>query len=143
MLGRKRIEKGYRNYIGEAKDYVRDPKKTDRLISAARKKATHRRSSLKDVWKSLSLLIELVRSWRKGEYRKVSVKTIVTIVAALLYFVSPIDIVPDFLIGLGIVDDVAVLGYVLKQVSDELSDYAIWKQERSQIIKSPEIHEES
>lgn len=32
-----------------------------------------------------------------------------TLLAALAYFVTPIDLVPDFLIGLGFTDDVAVL----------------------------------
>lgn len=61
-----------------------------------------------------------------------------TVIAAIIYFVSPIDIVPDFLVGIGIIDDVAVLSYVLKQLSAELLNYSHWKEETKKIIDSPD-----
>lgn len=38
------------------------------------------------------------------------------LVAALAYFVMPVDIVPDFLTGIGFLDDATVLGYALQSV---------------------------
>ncbi|MNH38167.1 hypothetical protein D3C79_991600 [compost metagenome] len=50
-----------------------------------------------------------------------------TIVAGLLYFVSPIDAIPDWLLGVGFLDDIAVLGWVLKTVADELGRFKAWR----------------
>jgi uncharacterized membrane protein YkvA (DUF1232 family) len=43
----------------------------------------------------------------------------------LLYLVSPIDLIPDFLPG-GYIDDAMVLAIVIKQVSSDLDKYKEW-----------------
>lgn len=42
------------------------------------------------------------------------------IIAALLYLMSPLDLVPDFLLGVGFVDDVAVLTAVIAFLQHQL-----------------------
>lgn len=73
------------------------------------------------------LMQALCLAWWRGEYRAVSPKTLVTVVAGLLYFVSPLDAIPDWLLGVGFLDDIAVLGWVLKTVADELGRFKAWR----------------
>ncbi|MBA1205277.1 DUF1232 domain-containing protein [Pseudomonas capeferrum] len=73
------------------------------------------------------LLQALCLAWWRGEYRAISSKALITIVAGLLYFVSPLDAIPDWLLGVGFLDDIAVLGWVLKTVSDELARFKAWR----------------
>lgn len=75
----------------------------------------------------VKLLQSLCLAWWRGEYRAISPKALVTIVAGLLYFVSPIDAIPDWLLGVGFLDDIAVLGWVLKTVADELARFRAWR----------------
>ena len=75
----------------------------------------------------VKLLESLCLAWWRGEYRAISPKALVTIVAGLLYFVSPIDAIPDWLLGVGFLDDIAVLGWVLKTVADELARFKAWR----------------
>ncbi len=75
----------------------------------------------------VKLLQSLCLAWWRGEYRAISSKALVTIVAGLLYFVSPIDAIPDWLLGVGFLDDIAVLGWVLKTVADELARFKAWR----------------
>lgn len=42
--------------------------------------------------------------------------------AALAYFVVPIDIVPDFLAGFGLTDDIAILTAALTAISGHIKD---------------------
>ncbi|WP_423409814.1 YkvA family protein [Heyndrickxia sp. MSNUG] len=128
MLGTKKIEEGYKKFEKKAKEYVKRPEKTDVLIKDATKKADDKKGSLTEIWDNLQLLFELVSAWRKGEYRKIPTASIVTIIASIIYFVSPIDLMPDFLVGLGIVDDAAVIGFVLKQITADLEKFKIWKE---------------
>jgi uncharacterized membrane protein YkvA (DUF1232 family) len=79
------------------------------------------------------LLQSLCLAWWRGEYRAISPKALVTVVAGLLYFVSPIDAIPDWLLGVGFLDDIAVLGWVLKTVADELARFKAWR-----VSQSPE-----
>ncbi|MCC9009266.1 YkvA family protein [Pseudomonas putida] len=75
----------------------------------------------------VKLLQSLCLAWWRGEYRAISPKALVTIVAGLLYFVSPIDAIPDWLLGVGFLDDIAVLGWVLKTVAEELARFKAWR----------------
>ncbi|PKF22847.1 YkvA family protein [Pseudomonas hunanensis] len=75
----------------------------------------------------VKLLQSLCLAWWRGEYRAISPKALVTVVAGLLYFVNPIDAIPDWLLGVGFLDDIAVLGWVLKTVADELARFKAWR----------------
>ncbi|RSD28265.1 YkvA family protein [Mesobacillus subterraneus] len=131
MLGTKKIGDGYKRFETKAKEYVKRPEKTDTLLSAASRKADEKKNSLPEVWDNLQLLFDLVSAWRRGDYKKIPTGSILTIIAAIIYFVSPIDIIPDFIIGLGFVDDAAVIGFVLKQITADLEKFRIWKEEHA------------
>ncbi|HEK1687766.1 TPA: DUF1232 domain-containing protein [Pseudomonas putida] len=79
----------------------------------------------------LRVMQALCLAWWRGEYRAVSPKALVTIVAGLLYFVSPLDAIPDWIVGVGFLDDIAVLGWVLKTVGDELARFKAWRDSQS------------
>ncbi len=128
MLGTKKIEEGYKKFEAKAKEYINRPEKTDELLRDASKKADDKKGALGEIWDNLQLLFDLVGAWRRGEYRKIPTRSIVTIIASIIYFVSPIDLVPDFLIGLGLVDDAAVIGFVIRQITADLEKFRIWKE---------------
>jgi uncharacterized membrane protein YkvA (DUF1232 family) len=121
------FEQGSFKFESKAKKYLHNPAKTEELLYQAEKKAKNKKGALTDVWDKLQLLFDFVHSWRKGEYREIPTRSVVMILATILYFVSPIDIVPDFIIGFGILDDAAVIGYTLKQISTDLEKFRIWK----------------
>ncbi|MDD1013560.1 YkvA family protein [Pseudomonas rubra] len=73
------------------------------------------------------LMQALCLAWWRGEYRTISTKALITVVAGLLYFVSPLDAIPDWLLGVGLLDDIAVLAWVMKAVSDELVAFSAWR----------------
>ena len=127
MLGTKRMAEGYKKYEKSAREYLKRPEKTDILLKDATKKAEDEKGSLTEIWDNLQLLFQLVSSWRKGDYKKIPTGSILTIIAAIIYFVSPIDIIPDFLLGLGLVDDAAVIAFVLRQIASDLDKFKIWK----------------
>lgn len=55
--------------------------------------------------------------------KEVSVFKKLLILGSLLYIVFPFDIVPDFIIGLGLIDDAAVILFVWKALKFELIEY--------------------
>jgi uncharacterized membrane protein YkvA (DUF1232 family) len=134
MDDNKKYEGGYKRYENAAKDYLEQPEKTQDLINKATKKATDKKGVLKDVWEQLHVLFDLVTAWRKGEYRKLPTGSILMVIATIIYFVAPIDIVPDFLVGLGILDDAAVIGFTLKQISNDLVKFKLWQEEQKETL---------
>lgn len=120
--------KEQRKYSDDAKGYIDNQEKTQGLLEQAQKKANRKKRSLGDTWEKLQLLFELVKAYSKGDYKNISTRTIITVIGAILYFISPIDLIPDFIIGLGLVDDAAVIGYTVKTLSTELAEFKKWKQ---------------
>jgi uncharacterized membrane protein YkvA (DUF1232 family) len=75
----------------------------------------------------LRLLWMVLGDYAKGNYRKVPWKAVAAIVAAAAYVVSPIDLIPDFLIPIGWTDDLLVVALTWGLVKHELRDYCAWK----------------
>ncbi len=73
-------------------------------------------------------MVSLVRSYKSGEYRQVPIGTILAIVSALIYIVSPIDLIPDFLPGIGYIDDGAVVLACWKLIESDIKEYMEWRE---------------
>lgn len=85
-------------------------------------------------YKTQDAIIALARMlslWLKGDYKNISTKSIIAVVAALLYFVNPIDFIPDFIPIIGQLDDVFVLGYMIKILNKELERFMAWEIENN------------
>lgn len=78
-------------------------------------------------WSDLKLLFELVNDYRKGEYREIPWTSIAAIIGALLYVLSPIDLIPDFIPVIGLLDDAAVVALCLRAIDGDLQAYKKWK----------------
>ena len=73
------------------------------------------------------VLGRLIKAYALGHYRQVPWKTILLIVAAVIYFVNPLDLVPDLIPLTGLTDDFAVLIWVYNTVSDEIERFIEWE----------------
>jgi uncharacterized membrane protein YkvA (DUF1232 family) len=82
------------------------------------------------LWSDLPLLARLLKASKGGSYRGLSMRTIVSLAAALLYIVSPIDLMPDFIPGIGLIDDAAVLALLLHSIARDLAAFRVWEQNR-------------
>jgi uncharacterized membrane protein YkvA (DUF1232 family) len=69
----------------------------------------------------------LIRDWISGDYRGIPFKAMLLVMAGIVYFVAPIDIIPEFIVGLGLLDDAVILGWIIAQIGKELDDYRAWK----------------
>ncbi len=75
----------------------------------------------------LRTLVRLAKAWAFREYRRVPWRTVTYVVAAMLYFINPIDLVPDMLIGIGFVDDAAVVHAVIHSLHNDLIAFRKWE----------------
>lgn len=80
-------------------------------------------SALEAVWQELQVLIAMVRDYVRGEYREIPFGSIAAVAAAVLYFVSPVDAIPDFIPGLGYIDDAAVIMACVRMVRSDMENY--------------------
>ncbi|CAM2790963.1 membrane protein [Streptococcus acidominimus] len=82
--------------------------------------------------KMIPILISMVRSYWKKDYTRVPRRTMLAIVSALIYFLSPIDVIPDWIPVLGQIDDALVVATCWKLVNKDVEDYRQWQKERKQ-----------
>jgi uncharacterized membrane protein YkvA (DUF1232 family) len=114
-----------------AEKVLNDPSATKKLLDAAEKKSSGAKSRrFSEVRGQLKALLRLIRAYANGDYRAISWESLLLIVAAIIYFVSPIDAIPDFL-PIGLVDDAAVIAFVVGMVAEELDDFMEWEERQS------------
>lgn len=101
------------------------------LLSAVSLKGVRQGGRLGGTRDDLVLLGRLAAAWWRGEYRGISRQALLAVVAALIYFVSPLDAVPDWLFAVGFLDDIAVLAWVMKTWRGELDVFRGWLEQRS------------
>lgn len=88
---------------------------------------------LKKYTELAKVMVGMIKDYKKGKYRTVPWFTMAAISFALLYILNPFDIVPDFIPGLGYVDDFAVFTIALKFIQNDLHSYLDWKIESQKV----------
>jgi uncharacterized membrane protein YkvA (DUF1232 family) len=131
MLRKWLVQKiAYRLFRRKASDYLKNRNQTDSVLSRIESKAFSKKLSIKGVWERIAILTQLIRAWISGEYKQVPYRSILMIMVGLVYFLSPVDLIPDFIPGAGFLDDAAVLAFILGQTDKDLQKFTSWKQHR-------------
>ncbi|WP_158891165.1 MULTISPECIES: YkvA family protein [unclassified Pseudomonas] len=122
--------KNFDRYLGIAQRLLIRGRLPALLLGVARK-TSKRGLKLGEARKTLGLFHQLLLAWWRGEYRGVSRKTLLTVAGGLVYFLLPIDLIPDWVPMFGLLDDLAVLAWVGKACSDELDGFRAWRANRT------------
>ena len=117
-------------YLPLAARFLREGRLPE-LLRALGDKRTPQGQRFAALKEDLQLLRALSLAWFKGEYRQISNQALLMVVAALLYFITPFDAIPDWLVGIGFVDDLAVLAWVMRTWHGELEAFKAWRDKQS------------
>jgi uncharacterized membrane protein YkvA (DUF1232 family) len=116
-----------RRGVVRAEGLVRHPKELLTLLTTAERRLDRIAAGpLTPIKKDIQTLLRLLRAYGEGRYRQVSGKNLALAGLGLLYVVSPLDVVPDFLPG-GFADDAAVIGFILRKIRTELVAFETWE----------------
>ncbi len=129
-----KLKSSFQKFTKTAKQLLTDKNKTLSKVQEGLAKANINKDKLAAVWDKMQLLFELAKDYANGNYKDVSNASIVAIIGSLLYFISPIDVIPDFILGIGFLDDAFIIGYVFNKVAKELDKYQDWKDKQKKII---------
>lgn len=109
------------SWVQEAKAFINDKEKMQNLLN--RFKEFFNNSSLEEIKDNMKEAFNYVSDVFSGRYKDYSMTALIPLVAGMVYVVSPIDIIPDFIPVVGFTDDITVFLFVLKSVNDELERY--------------------
>ncbi|MGH7601665.1 MAG: YkvA family protein [bacterium] len=118
----------------KAGEYLRNPEKTKKLLAAVVEKAEQRRDKkgpLVEVWERLKALSRLLNAFVRKEYKEVPWQSLVLSSMALLYFVTPSDLFPDFIPVAGYIDDATIIAFVVNAIKADLDKFLEWEAEKS------------
>ena len=93
------------------------------LVQAVFNRSDRLKGRLGETFSDLILLASLLRDWVTGRYKNVPWGSLLTIAAALVYFLMPLDAIPDLVVALGLMDDVAVISRALTLTRSDLERY--------------------
>ncbi len=108
---------------------AQDKPKLAGLLAQATRRADSRRARglIGGTVEDLRLLFRMLHAWLGGRYR-VPWKTVVAAVGAVLYFVMPLDAIPDVIFAFGLLDDAAVIAFVVSRIRKDLDSFREWEQ---------------
>ena len=110
----------------EAMAFLDDTVKTESLLQKIEKKL----ENVPLVGEGLSVvpvMVSLVRSYVRKEYTDIPKNSVIAMVATFIYLISPIDLIPDSLGAIGLVDDALVVAACWKMVGDDVRAYEKWR----------------
>ena len=143
MTTEKLNNKRLKPYQKNAAKYISDKKKSLDLLNNAMKKANAKRGALGETWEKFQLLFGVFKDWINGHYKEMPMRSLLMIVLGIVYFVSPIDGIFDYIPFAGLIDDAAVAGFVISQVSVDLERYKLWKKQVEADSTSSSVSEAS
>jgi uncharacterized membrane protein YkvA (DUF1232 family) len=112
-----------------ARLYLRGDRDVRRLAAAATAGSAagsdHRRfrtllADLRGIWRLLGAYV-------RGDYRAVRLRSVLATVVGILYFLSPVDVIPDVFLLLGLTDDAIVASLVFSVLRNELAGFRAWE----------------
>ena len=113
-----------------AQKIVQDHDELKKLLEKTNKKledAQEDDSLMQKIKDYLKLVMRMITSYLNGSYNDTPWQTILMMVAGLLYFITPLDAIPDFIPIGGLLDDATVLVWLGRCFRDDISRFKNWE----------------
>jgi len=124
----------FKSATGKAGRYARNTGSLLDLLGKVLNKTSGLKGATYDsLRENVMLLVRLLKAYVKGDYKTVPWKSLTRIIAVLLYFLSPIDVIPDILPIIGLTDDIALVVWLFNAIGDDLDAFREWESKRNTI----------
>lgn len=126
---REKIAKGFNRAKNKAREVLEQPERVSKLVDASKDKLSNLElndDDFKGILGTIKTFIRMVKAFRSGQY-DVPWVTIVMIVAALIYFIVPMDVLPDFIPITGYIDDFSVIMAIYKKFKGDIVAFQAWE----------------
>lgn len=121
------MSKYFTNARARARRMLDDPEALARVADESYRSGASRSGHFAGVMEDFRTLVRLVVAYARGNYREIPPDSLALVVAGLLYVVSPLDLIPDAVPVVGLMDDAVVIGWVIKAVRQELDEFRAWE----------------
>ena len=102
---------------------LKNSKNVDELVHTASKEINSGKKKILSIQSDITLLLSMLKAWVKGDYREIPWTTLVLTTGAIIYFVNPLDAVPDMIPAAGLIDDATVIGFIIASVKQDIEKF--------------------
>ncbi|GHA66491.1 YkvA family protein [Pontibacter akesuensis] len=123
----------FKKILEKAEVYLKHPTEIAKLITETLKKGTAKKgvgALAGEVWENLQLLTRMIKAASSGDYKGIPPQTMVGGIAVLIYFIMPIDVIPDVIPVIGLLDDASLLAWFMASIKVELDRFKEWEASR-------------
>lgn len=125
---KERIDAEFAKAVKSAKSYVENPSRLRGLFAeAAKQTESMPKEPFAETWPYFQAMLRLIRAYSDGQYPEVPENTLVVIIAAIIYVMNPLDVIPDALPALGYLDDATVIALTVRRSRQTLDDFMAWE----------------
>ncbi|MFD2513079.1 YkvA family protein [Pontibacter locisalis] len=125
----------FKKILEKAESYLKHPSQVAKLLNDTFKKATAKKgvgALAGEVWENLQILSRMIKAATTGEYKGIPTTTLVSGIAVIIYFLTPIDLIPDFIPVIGLLDDASLLAWFMASTKSELDKFKEWEEQRKE-----------
>ena len=114
----------------QAREVLQDPNRLSKLLDTSKEKINNLdlgENEFKGLLDALRTFIRMIKAYRSGRYQNIPWVTIVMVVAALIYFITPLDLLPDFIPITGYLDDFTIIMAIFSRFKQDILAFKAWE----------------
>jgi len=118
--------KSFQNALRKAVGVASDPDRIANLIGSVKDKMSdmdENKKRVSDFFEKIKTFLRMLRAYISGEYREIPWKSLLMIIGSLIYFLMPLDLIPDFIPVTGLADDISIIFLVFTSINDDIEAF--------------------
>jgi uncharacterized membrane protein YkvA (DUF1232 family) len=123
--------KTFQNALRRAVGIAKDPNKISDLIGSVSEKMSdmdENKRRVQGFFDRVRTLLRMLRSYINGDYREIPWKSLLMIIGSLIYFLMPLDLIPDFIPVSGLADDISIIFLVFNSINEDIEAFLEFEQ---------------
>jgi len=118
--------KSFQQALRKAAGIATNRDKISNLISSVSDKLSdmdENKKRVSDFFERIRTLLRMLRAYINGDYREIPWKSLLMIIGGLIYFLMPLDLIPDFIPVTGLADDISIIFLVFNMINEDIEAF--------------------
>ena len=120
----------FEKYKNKASKILQDNERVNDLLSQTKSKLKSiigNNEKLQSLTDKVTTFYRMLKAKFNGDYDEFPWRTVLLIAGAMLYFITPFDLIPDFIPALGLADDFAIVAWVYSSIQEDIERFEAWE----------------
>lgn len=125
--------KSFQQALRKAAGIATNRDKISNLISSVSDKLSdmdENKKRVSDFFERIRTLLRMLRAYINGDYREIPWKSLLMIIGGLIYFLMPLDLIPDFIPVTGLADDISIIFLVFNMINEDIEAFLEFERTR-------------